>query len=53
MGATREGPVLQVSRLPNKSGKLFHDMNFDTLPKFKDVPAAHRIELFKAKLKAC
>ena len=28
-------------------------MNFDTLPKFKDVPAAHRIELFKAKLRAC
>lgn len=27
-------------------------MNFDTLPKFKDVPPAHRIELFKAKLKA-
>lgn len=31
---------------------MFHDMNFDTLPKFKDVPSLHRIELFKAKLKA-
>jgi serine/threonine-protein phosphatase 2A regulatory subunit B' len=25
----------------------------ETLPKFKDVPQIHRIELFKAKLKAC
>ena len=35
-----------------KSGKLFNDMNFISLPKFKDVPSSSRIELFKAKLKA-
>jgi serine/threonine-protein phosphatase 2A regulatory subunit B' len=28
-------------------------MNLETLPKFKDVPAGQRIELFKAKLLAC
>lgn len=38
---------------PKKQGKLFHDMTLETLPKFKDVPQIHRIELFKAKLKAC
>ena len=37
----------------NKSEKLFGDMKLDALPKFKDVPNGHRIELFKAKLKAC
>ena len=36
-----------------KPGKLFHDMNLETLPKFKDVSPNHRIELFKAKLRAC
>lgn len=36
-----------------KPGKLFADMTLETLPKFKDVPSSHRIELFKAKLKAC
>ena len=36
-----------------KSGKLFGELTLETLPKFKDVPLAHRIELFKAKLKAC
>jgi hypothetical protein len=44
--------VQQIKQVRNKSGKLFNDMSFDTLPKFKDVPPAHRIELFKAKLKA-
>lgn len=36
-----------------KPGKMFNDLNLETLPKFKDVPVSHRIELFKAKLKAC
>lgn len=36
-----------------KPGKLFNDLTLQTLPKFKDVQAPHRHELFRAKLKAC
>ena len=43
----------RMSSCKTKGGKLFHDMNLSTLPKFKDVPTGSRIELFKAKLKAC
>lgn len=43
----------RMSSSKTKGGKLFHDMNLSTLPKFKDVPTGSRIELFKAKLKAC
>lgn len=47
-----EGWIQEVKLILNKSGKLFNDLNFDSLPKFKDVPASHRIELFQAKLMA-
>jgi len=44
-GASMKGGI-------KKTGKLFHDMTLETLPKFKDVPSNHRTELFKAKLLA-
>mmetsp|Transcript_1213 Transcript_1213/g.1096 ORF Transcript_1213/g.1096 Transcript_1213/m.1096 type:complete len:143 (-) Transcript_1213:1031-1459(-) len=47
----RAGGVIKGG--PKKAGKMFQEMRLETLPKFKDVPSSHRIELFKAKLKAC
>jgi len=58
-GATAEnssntrGMIASEKAGKGKSGKLFAGLDLDTLPKFKDVPAAQRIELFKAKLLAC